>query len=46
MIYLKTVRTIQKAESTLYLNDLNAGMYLVILNMNDDSKQTIKAIKR
>ncbi|KQS91546.1 T9SS type A sorting domain-containing protein [Chryseobacterium sp. Leaf394] len=42
----KTVRTIQKAESTLYLNDLNAGMYLVILNMNDGSKQTIKAIKR
>lgn len=42
----KTVRTFNKAESTLYLNDLNAGMYFVILNMNDGSKQTIKAIKR
>lgn len=42
----KIVRTLPKAESTLQLNDLNAGMYLLILNMNDGSKQTIKAIKR
>ena len=42
----KLVKTLPKAESTLHLGDLNAGMYLVILQMNDGSKQTIKAIKR
>jgi len=42
----KIVKTIQKPESTLRLGDLNAGMYLVILNMNDGSRQTVKAIKR
>lgn len=42
----KIVKTIQKPESTLRLGDLNAGMYLVILNMNDGSRQTIKAIKK
>lgn len=42
----KIVRTITKPESTLRLGDLNAGMYLVILNMNDGSRQTIKAIKK
>ena len=42
----KTVRATQKAESKLYLSELNSGMYLVILNMTDGSKQTIKVIKR
>lgn len=42
----KIVRTITKPESTLRLADLNSGMYLVILNMNDGSRQTIKAIKK
>ncbi|MBD8082687.1 fibronectin type III domain-containing protein [Chryseobacterium caseinilyticum] len=42
----KIVKTITKPESTLRLADLNAGMYLVILNMNDGSKQTVKAIKK
>ena len=42
----KIVKTIQNPEATLRLSDLNAGMYLVILNMNDGSKQTIKAIKK
>ncbi|WP_157844512.1 T9SS type A sorting domain-containing protein [Chryseobacterium sp. Leaf394] len=42
----KIVRTIVKPESSLRLRDLNAGMYLVILNMNDGSRQTIKAIKK
>jgi len=42
----KIVRTIAKPESTLRLGDLNAGMYLVILTMNDGSRQTIKAIKK
>ena len=42
----KIVKTFNKPESTLRLGDLNAGMYLVILNMNDGSRQTIKAIKK
>lgn len=42
----KLVKTFDKPESTLHLRDLNSGMYLVILNMKDGSKQTIKAIKK
>lgn len=42
----KLVKTFEKPESTLYLRELNSGMYLVILNMKDGSKQTIKAIKK
>ncbi|KQT16845.1 hypothetical protein ASG31_10730 [Chryseobacterium sp. Leaf404] len=42
----KIVKTLPKAESTLYLSELNAGMYLVTLQMNDGSKQTVKTIKR
>lgn len=42
----KLVKTFDKPESTLHLEGLNSGMYLVILNMKDGSKQTIKAIKK
>lgn len=42
----RLVKTIEKPESTLYLGELKSGMYLVTLQMNDGSKQTIKAIKR
>ena len=42
----KLVKTFDKPESTLQLRELNSGMYLVILNMKDGSKQTIKAIKK
>lgn len=42
----KLVKTFDKPESTLHLGGLNAGMYLVVLNMKDGSKQTIKAIKK
>lgn len=42
----KLVKTFDKPESALHLRDLNSGMYLVILNMKDGSKQTIKAIKK
>ncbi|MFY1045533.1 T9SS type A sorting domain-containing protein [Chryseobacterium sp. GP-SGM7] len=42
----KVVRTFAKPESAIRLGDLNSGMYLVILNMNDGSKQTIKVIKK
>jgi len=40
------VKTIDSPSSALYLGDLKKGMYLVILNMKDGSKQTVKAIKR
>ncbi|PJJ66093.1 T9SS type A sorting domain-containing protein [Chryseobacterium geocarposphaerae] len=42
----RLVKTFDKPNSTLYLGELNSGMYLVVLNMKDGSKQTIKAIKR
>ncbi|MBB6329354.1 hypothetical protein HNP24_000304 [Chryseobacterium sediminis] len=42
----RIVKTIDNPSSTLHLGDLKQGMYLVILNMKDGSKQTIKAIKR
>ncbi len=42
----KLVKTFDKPESVLHLRELNSGMYLVILNMKDGSKQTIKAIKK
>ncbi|MCD1118056.1 T9SS type A sorting domain-containing protein [Chryseobacterium turcicum] len=42
----RTVKTFDKPESTLHLRGLNAGMYLVVLNMKDGSKQTIKTIKK
>jgi hypothetical protein len=42
----RVVKTIDNPSSTLHLGDLKQGMYLVILNMKDGSKQTIKAIKK
>ncbi len=42
----RLVKTFDKPSSTLHLGELNSGMYLVVLNMKDGSKQTIKAIKR
>lgn len=42
----KMVKSFDKAEAQLRLSDLNSGMYIVILNMKDGSKQTIKAIKK
>jgi hypothetical protein len=42
----KLVKTFDKPESNLHLGGLNSGMYLVVLNMKDGSKQTIKAIKK
>ncbi|KQT26264.1 hypothetical protein ASG22_06225 [Chryseobacterium sp. Leaf405] len=42
----RLVKTITSPESTLYLGELKSGMYLVTLQMNDGSKQTIKAIKK
>ncbi|MFC3161312.1 fibronectin type III domain-containing protein [Chryseobacterium arachidis] len=42
----RLVKSIAKPESTLYLSELKAGMYLVTLQMYDGSKQTIKVLKR
>ena len=42
----RLVKTIEKPDSALHLGELKSGMYLVVLNMNDGSKQTIKAIKK
>lgn len=42
----RVVKTIDNPSSTLHLGDLKQGMYLVVLNMKDGSKQTIKAIKK
>ena len=42
----RLVKTIEKPTSALQLGDLKSGMYVVVLNMNDGSKQSIKAIKK
>lgn len=42
----RVVKTFEKPSSDLQLRELNAGMYLVVLTMNDGSKQTLKAIKK
>lgn len=42
----RIVKTIDKPSSQLQLSELKSGMYMVVLNMNDGSKQTIKAIKK
>lgn len=42
----KMVKSFEKAEAQIRLSDLSSGMYIVILNMKDGSKQTIKAIKK
>lgn len=42
----KLLKTIESPSSVLYLGDLKQGMYIVVLNMKDGSKQTVKAIKK
>lgn len=42
----RLIKTIEKPNSALQLGELKSGMYIVVLNMNDGSKQTIKAIKK
>ncbi len=41
----RLVKTIENPSAVLQLRDLKEGMYLVVLNMNDGTKQTVKAIK-
>lgn len=42
----RVVKSFDKPSNTLQLSELNSGMYLVVLNMNDGTKQTLKAIKK
>ncbi len=42
----RVVKTIENPSSVLQLGDLKQGMYLVILDMKDGSKQTVKTIKK
>ncbi|MDM1553232.1 MULTISPECIES: T9SS type A sorting domain-containing protein [Chryseobacterium] len=42
----KLVKTIENPSSALHLGDLKQGLYVVILNMKDGTKQTVKAIKK
>lgn len=42
----RLVKTFDQPSSTLQLRDLNSGMYMVVLHMNDGTKQTLKAIKK
>ena len=42
----RLIKTIEKPSSELQLKDLKEGLYLVVLNMKDGSKQTVKVIKR
>ena len=42
----KILKTIVNPTSEIRLNDLTSGMYLILLDMKDGSKQTLKAIKK
>lgn len=42
----KTVKTIEQPSSQIYLNDLKAGLYFIILKMTEGTVKTIKAIKK
>jgi hypothetical protein len=42
----RLVKTVDAPSSTLHLGELKSGLYLLVLNMKDGSRQTIKAIKK
>ncbi|NIF06721.1 T9SS type A sorting domain-containing protein [Chryseobacterium sp. Tr-659] len=42
----RLMKTIANPDSTIHLNELKQGMYLVTLEMKDGSKQTVKVIKK
>lgn len=42
----RLVKTIDTPSSSLHLGELKSGLYLVVLNMKDGSRQAIKAIKK
>lgn len=42
----KLIRSFSNPETTLQLNDLSAGIYILQINMKDGSSQSIKVIKK
>ena len=42
----KLIKTINQPESVLRLSDLSQGMYILLLEMKDGSRQSIKVIKK
>ena len=42
----RTLKTIENPTSFIYLNDLKSGMYILTLTMKDNSKQSLKIIKK
>lgn len=42
----KIIKSFNKPETRIYLAGLPSGMYMIVLQMKDGSKQTIKAIKK
>jgi hypothetical protein len=42
----RVVRTFDKPSATLQLSELSSGMYIVVMNMNDGTKQSVKVIKK
>nr|WP_276327950.1 T9SS type A sorting domain-containing protein [Chryseobacterium balustinum] len=42
----KLIKTINAPNSSLQLDDLPSGVYLIILDMNNGSKQSSKVIKK
>ncbi|AZA82849.1 hypothetical protein C1637_18125 [Chryseobacterium lactis] len=42
----RLLKTITNPGSTIHLNDLQQGMYMVTLEMKDGKRQTVKAIKK
>jgi hypothetical protein len=42
----RVVKTIDNPTKELHLSELNAGLYIVIVNFKDGSKSTVKAIKQ
>lgn len=42
----RLIKTIENPGTTIYLNDLKQGLYLITLEMKDGGKQTVKGIKK
>lgn len=42
----RVVKSFDKPTATLQLSELSSGMYVVVLNMNDGTKKSVKVIKK
>lgn len=42
----RLVKIVESPSSVLHLSDLKQGLYVIVLNMKDGTKQTVKAIKK